>query len=73
MTWPRLANSLDSAQASTAKAIGTMVRAISGDRRLVMIRYMKVMTMAKPRKVSMGIPLDFREEKKGFSRGGRAQ
>jgi hypothetical protein len=32
-----------------------MIRAISADRRFVMIRNMKVMTMAKPRKVSMGI------------------
>ncbi|MDT4829107.1 hypothetical protein FQZ97_625200 [compost metagenome] len=36
-----------------ANRMGTMIRAISADRRLVMIRYMKVMTMAKPRKVSM--------------------
>jgi len=32
-----------------------MIRAISADRRLVMIRNMNVMTMAKPRKVSIGI------------------
>jgi hypothetical protein len=31
-----------------------MIRAISADRRLVMIRNMNVMTMAKPRKVSIG-------------------
>ncbi|MNQ54842.1 hypothetical protein D3C85_689170 [compost metagenome] len=38
-----------------AKMIGMRIRAISADRRLVMIRNMNVMTMAKPRKVSMGI------------------
>ncbi|MCY1427231.1 hypothetical protein D9M71_430680 [compost metagenome] len=37
-----------------ANRIGTRISAIKADRRLVMIRYMKVMTMAKPRKVSMG-------------------
>ncbi|WJN59475.1 hypothetical protein OH686_12050 [Pseudomonas sp. SO81] len=35
--------------------MGTMISAIRADRRLLMIRYMKVMTMAKPRKVSMAI------------------
>jgi hypothetical protein len=38
-----------------ANRIGMMIRAISADRRLVMIRNMNVMTMAKPRKVSMGL------------------
>jgi hypothetical protein len=32
-----------------------MIKAISADKRLVMIRNMNVMTMAKPRKVSIGI------------------
>jgi hypothetical protein len=32
-----------------------MIKAINADRRLVMIKNMNVMTMAKPRKVSMGI------------------
>jgi hypothetical protein len=35
--------------------IGMMIRAMSADRRLLMIRYMKVETMAKPRNVSMEI------------------
>ena len=40
---------------NSANRIGTMIKAISADRRLVMIRNMNVMTMAKPRKVSIGI------------------
>jgi len=40
---------------NSANRIGMMIRAISAERRLVMIRNMNVMTMAKPRKVSMGI------------------
>ncbi|MNJ60816.1 hypothetical protein D3C77_565750 [compost metagenome] len=50
-----------------AKMIGTRIRAIKADRRLVMIRYMKVMTMAKPRKVSIGVLQAYRVEK-GTSR-----
>ncbi len=42
---------------ASAKVIGTMIRATSGDSRLLMIRYMKVMTIPKPSAVSMGSSL----------------
>ncbi|MNN43453.1 hypothetical protein D3C81_1576890 [compost metagenome] len=51
-----------------ANRIGTRIRAIKADRRLVMIRYMKVMTMAKPRKVSMGVLQAYRVEKERVGR-----
>src|ERR1700712_2916001 len=38
-----------------AKTMGTMIRAMSAERRLLMIRYMKATTMAKPRKVNIEI------------------
>ncbi|MNT21641.1 hypothetical protein D3C72_1569870 [compost metagenome] len=52
-----------------ANRIGTRISAIKADRRLVMIRYMKVMTMAKPRKVSMAILQAWRGERNVDSGG----
>ncbi len=49
--------------------MGTRIRAIKADRRLVMIRYMNVTTMAKPRKVSMAILQARRDEKEDGSGG----
>ncbi len=56
-----------------ANRIGTRISAIKADRRLVMIRYMKVMTMAKPRKVSMAILQAWRGERKVDSGGSARQ
>src|SRR5437868_1338265 len=56
---------------NSAKRIGITIRAISAERRLVMIRNMKVMTMAKPRKVSMGVLQGRRDEGKANRRGQR--
>jgi hypothetical protein len=41
-----------------------MIRAISADRRLLMIRYMKATTMAKPRKVNIEILQAVRDVKR---------
>ncbi len=38
---------------SRAKMIGMVIRATSGDSRLLMIKYMNVMTMPKPRMLSI--------------------